>query len=1150
MSPDQDPHVFIDPSGNRWRRVRGIAIVVGVLSSLVALGLVISIIIPPLLPALQEARRDVGVTRRAGLTTSRSERERLSARRRLAAALALQPAPRGERPDSLKIVANTKKEARRADAPAIALNPVRPRLVVGFNVKWDDNSFSAYRANADKLDWVVSEWVFVGTDGDSLRFDVDPRVLLVNATLKAATRPRILAMVSNFDSRSGLFATADLRRLLERPEARRKAIRQLVSAAEHYGLAGITIDFEEVPDDLHPQWILFLHDLHAAFAPVNRLVAATLAASVDAATARDVAAQCDYVFLMLYDEHYGRGDPGPVASQAWYDERAATLSKAVGPSKAILALGAFGYDWNDAGGRLNGHAMTFQEMISAVRARGAVVRFDSVSLNPYASWSDPDSTSHVAWFLDAATGWNHLGTVARLKVAGAALWRLGAEDPALWALLDRDPTPPSPREIEWIPPGYQVEFDGSGELLRLEVAPTGGTRTVRMDKRRGVIVAESLTTLPSPWVIQRFGDAEGKVALTFDDGPDGRWTADILDTLKSRGVQATFFIVGKDADDRPGLVRRIYREGHEIGNHTYTHRNLSLTAPWVGRLELVATERLIETILGRRTVLFRPPYFGDAEPSTADELEPVEMATKLGYVTVGVHIDSEDWRLRDPAMIIAETLRKRRDGNNIVLLHDGGGDRTATVAAIGPIIDSLKARGDTIVLASALAGVTRDQAMPPLPRRSMVERGIDLIAFGLIGAIDWGLYWLFFIAVVLGVGRLVFILALAFIQRLRRMPVPHDGFAPPVTVVVPAFNEGKVIVRTVTSLLEQEYAGVLDVVVVDDGSPDDTFAVASAAFAGHPRVAVYSKPNGGKASALTFGIARASADIVVCLDADTQFEVQTVSELVAPLANPTVGAVAGNAKVGNRLNLVTRWQALEYVTSQNLDRRAFALLDCITVIPGAVGAWRKQMVLDVGGFKGDTLAEDQDLTIAVHKAGWSVAYAERAVAWTEAPDTLRGLARQRFRWSFGTLQCAWKHRDALLNPRFGTLGMVALPNTWLFQLILTALSPLADLLFVYGLISVWMTWVSFGESYAMVDLYQIMVFYAVFLITDWLGALVAFKMEPDEEFSLTWLIVLQRFAYRQVMYWVVLRSFVAAVRGRVVGWGSLERKATVGASRK
>ena len=271
----------------------------------------------------------------------------------------------------------------------------------------------------------------------------------------------------------------------------------------------------------------------------------------------------------------------------------------------------------------------------------------------------------------------------------------------------------------------------------------------------------------------------------------------------------------------------------------------------------------------------------------------------------------------------------------------------------------------------------------------------------------------------------------------------------------------------------------------------------------------------------------------------------TIRRLVAPLVDSRVGAVAGNAKVGNRINLVTRWQAVEYVTSQNLDRRAFALLDCITVVPGAVGAWRRDLVLRAGGFSDDTLAEDQDLTLAISRLGYGITYADTAVAYTEAPDTLRGLAKQRFRWSFGTLQCMWKHRDALLRPRYGTLGLDAMPNVWVFQLIFAALSPLADLLFLWSLVSVWLTWSEHGATYAVTNLEQVLTIYAVFLLVDWVAAVVAFLMEPDEDRRLTWLILLQRFAYRQIMYWVVVRSFAAALRGHIVGWGKLERKATV-----
>jgi cellulose synthase/poly-beta-1,6-N-acetylglucosamine synthase-like glycosyltransferase len=549
-------------------------------------------------------------------------------------------------------------------------------------------------------------------------------------------------------------------------------------------------------------------------------------------------------------------------------------------------------------------------------------------------------------------------------------------------------------------------------------------------------------------------------------------------------------------------------------------------------------------VFNRRSAFFRPPYFGDAEPTTADELVPVSIAASLGYVTAGLHVDSDDWKEPGVDRII-QTVLDRRSRGNVVLLHDGGGDRSQTVAALGRLIDSLRARGDTLVLLSDLAGITPAEAMPPLPPSSAATRLVELMSFGVVGGLDWAMHWILFLAVLLGAGRLLAIIALALAHRFGPKD-PHDReYAPSVSVIVPAYNEAIVIDRTISSLLAQDYHGPVEIVVVDDGSSDATYAVARATHGDVPRVAIYAKPNGGKASALNYGIARAHGEIIVGLDADTQFKRNTLRHLIAPLADQRVGAVAGNAKVGNRVNLVTRWQGIEYVVSQNLDRRAFSLLDCITVVPGAVGAWRKSLVEQAGGFSSDTLAEDQDLTLAMRRNGASIAYAEDAIAYTEAPDTLRGLARQRFRWSFGTLQCMWKHRDALFRRKYGTLGWIAMPNVWLFQLLFTALSPITDLLFVWSLISVWLIKIQHGDTYAVTNLEQVLTLYAVFLVVDWITAVIAFLVEPGEDKSLTWLVFLQRFVYRQVMYWVVLRSFVAAIRGHIVGWGHLERKASV-----
>ena len=1104
-----------------------------------ALGLVVvgGVLVPPLLPNMSWSVPRASRVARSALSRAKRDRERERARKRLFASISRHVPVPGTPASRLPI----------APEGALTSNHDIPEsLVAAFYVNWDDNSFASFRAHASAIDWLVCEWAFLTTGGDSLRLRLDNRVLYTVQRMPEAERPRLFVMVSNFDSSSKAFGGVPaLRKALTNRHARARIVEQLDSVTSIHGLAGVTIDFEEVPASLRTALVELALALKERFAGSGRLVTVTAAATDDQATLRALASASDKLFLMDYDEHYGAGDPGPVASQRWYEARARDALRAVPADKIILAMAAYGYDWNDAEPNGEESEVTFQDAMAAARDHDAPVLFDSVSLNPYLSYSDADSTDHLVWFLDAVSAHNQLLVGEKLHLAGSALWRLGAEDPSVWRVLTRAEGVAPVAQVAEIPGGYDVEFEGQGELLQITRRPTVGTRVAAADSASGLIVSERITRLPSPYVVRRTGASHpGWVSLTFDDGPDGTWTPQILDTLRSRGVNATFFLIGEHVETHIALTRRLVSEGHEFGNHTFTHPNLALTSTFVTRLELDATERLLESVLDRRSALFRPPYFGDAEPTTADELVPVGIAGDLGYVTAGLHVDSDDWTEPPPDTIVRRVLDRRQRGN-VVLLHDGGGNRSSTVAALGPLIDSLRERGDTLVLLSSLAGLTPDQAMPRLPVGGAVLRFAELASFGAVGVVQWLLYWLFAGAVVLGIARLLIITALAAVQRVRSHRQLEVGDAVSVSVIVPAYNEEKVVVQTVRSLLDQDYAGELTVIVVDDGSADGTYNQARGTFAGDPRVTVIRQENGGKASALNTGIARSRGEIVVCLDADTVFQTDTVRHIVAPFGDPTVGAVAGNAKVGNRVNIVTRWQAIEYVTSQNLDRRAFSLLNCVTVVPGAVGAWRRALVLAAGGFRADTLAEDQDLTLRIRRAGHRIAYADNAVAYTEAPDTLRALAKQRFRWSFGTLQCIWKHRDALFRPRYGALGFVALPNVLLFQLIFAALSPLADLMFLWSLVSVWLVRVEHGATYALVELEHVLVYYAVFLLVDWVASVIAFLMEPGEDRQLTWLVLLQRFVYRQLMYWVVVRSFVAAFRGQLVGWGKLERKATV-----
>ena len=1137
--------VFSEPTGRRWQRVRLGAIALGAASILAVFGLIAAALLPPLLPPSHafdpSARR-----RPAPVTSARAAQAHRVARGRLY---------RDLRKAEQESVAPAKPGRKPRPGP-----PASDSILAGFYVDWDEHSYESLRGHLDRMDWVIAEWAFIGATGDTLNVLDDTRNIigLIDQVPKER-RPKVLLMVSNVQQHTaGRFGGVPTVRFLGNPVARVRAAERLAARVDSLHLGGITVDFESIGDTvLEKQLGQFLDELRVALDAVRPGLLLTQAIQdyLPPDRIRQYADKCDKLILMLYDQHYRKSEPGPVAARGWYTMMADSFLAVVPAGKAMMGLGAYGYDWSDPGGagKDSGFvAVTVPDVWQAARANHVLPMFDTDVSNPWLAWTDSNSVDHFIWYLDATTAADEMRIARARGVTSAAIWKLGGEDPTLWRMFGRHGEMHGLDSLNIIDPGYNVHFTGPGELLTIVNRSAPGGRQVAFDST-STITSVTYDSVPREWVVGRTGHKEHEVALTFDDGPDWRWTRSILDTLKSRNAKATFFLIGTSATANWTITRRIVREGHEIGNHTFTHPNLAETSPWWTRFEIAATGRLFEALVGRRTILMRTPYLGDNDPSTPEELGPIAIATDLGYITAGLSIDGEDWRKETAAdSIVANVLRQREAGRsttsdtgNVVLLHDGGGDRSRTVAVLGRIIDSLRARGDTLVTLGQLADLPPEVVMPEVTGKSSFTRFLLLMIFGLVIALQFVFKWVFYFAIILAMVRLAIILILAAMQRFNRRR-HRPGYVPSVSVIIPAFREEAVIVPTVKSLLVQDYPGTIEVLVVDDGSPDDTLGIARRAFADEPTVRVLTKSNGGKASALNHGIAHANGDIIVALDADTIFDPDAVTFLIQPLADPHVGAVAGNAKVGNRINLVTRWQALEYIISQNLDRRAFARLDCIMVVPGAIGAWRKSLVLAVGGFSNDTLAEDQDLTLSIGRGGYRVAYADRAIAWTEAPDTLRALAKQRFRWAFGTLQCAWKHRDLLFRRSAGTLGFVALPNVWIFQLGYSFIAPVADLVFVFSVFAVYLTFREHNTTYAIDSLSKIIFWYGVFIAVDWVAATLAFLMEPGEDRRLTWLVFLQRFVYRQVMYWVVLRSCVAALRGRLVGWGKLDRKATVG----
>jgi cellulose synthase/poly-beta-1,6-N-acetylglucosamine synthase-like glycosyltransferase len=577
------------------------------------------------------------------------------------------------------------------------------------------------------------------------------------------------------------------------------------------------------------------------------------------------------------------------------------------------------------------------------------------------------------------------------------------------------------------------------------------------------------------------------------------------------------------------------------------------------------TEQLFVSRLGTRTILFRPPYSIDQEPDTADEVRPLQVPQAMGYITVGDKIDPNDWK-EDPRPTAAQIAERvithlppcgadMRFCGSIILLHDGGGDRSQTVAALPAIIEGIRAKGLQIVPLYQLLGKAKADVMPPIPADERWAARIDWLGFELWDVVSHGIVWIFFLGDLLMTGRLLFIGVFAVYDRLRK---PRYGFAtnseillykPKIAVLIPAYNEEKVIERTVRAVLASDYPD-LRVIVIDDGSKDRTLEVARGAFAEEQasgQVLVLTEKNSGKAAALNYGLEYLrDEEIFVGIDADTVIDRRAIGRLVPHFLNPKVAAVAGNAKVGNRVNLWTRWQALEYITSQNFERRALNTLGAVSVVPGAIGAWRTSAVREVGAYETDTVAEDADLTMALLRRGYRVEYEDLALAYTEAPVNARGLMRQRFRWSFGILQSVWKHRAVFA--RKGALGFVALPNIVIYQILLPLVSPFIDLMFVCG--AVWYLYQkSFHpESTDPASFHRLVLFFAAFLVIDFITSAIAFALErrqPEarEDIGLLSQVWLQRFAYRQLFSIVLFRTVKRAISGKSFAWDKLERTA-------
>ena len=1162
-----DKQIFFDPQRKRWKRLRRIIDATAVLSTLVLAGFIFNVLRSQPLPELL-------------LPAFRHNYKALSDR---------PAAPRG---------AKAIKPARRKTTRLPSEIPFNTGegLRAAYYVPYDEASYSSFKQHVHQIDMLFPEWLHVDSskpallaiDNESHRaypvldgitvHDPDDLGRIKRTIQLAREDTEIFPHVNNYNSNTQDWdaKVGDLLKDAGNRVALRQQILRFLAAFPAY--RGLSVDFESLPDDAVPAYMQFIQELYAEMHPRNLRLYVTTAAGTDSKLLKVIAANSDGVVLMNYDQHEATSDPGPIASQGWFVANLTRVLKSVPKEKLICAMGNYGYDWTlsipppaKRGHKrpkpevLNTEDLPVSDAWQRASDADADLNLDYDSLNPHFDYIDEDNNQrHVVWFLDAVTLLNEMRAARQLGLQTFALWRLGSEDSSLWNVWDKPSNQNSLEALSPVEPGHSVDTEGEGDIMRVTGLPQSGARTVQIDTdepdpRKKLIIDEHMDAYPQTYTISYYGYHPNQVALSFDDGPDPKWTPRILDILKKENVKGTFLIIGEEALENIGLLKRELREGHEIGNHTYTHPDISEVSLNRLEFEVKLTERLFESKLGVQPHYFRPPYDVDEEPDTDDQAKPIVRIQQDGYIVIGNKIDTNDWdeRVKKTPAEIAQSVLEQLDRmktkpqfrGSVILMHDGGGDRSVTATALPVLIDTLRANGYTFVSVSSLMGKTPAEVMPRLTFWQYMRAIPDSIAFSTLAVIGNFIVFVFFLGDILMSARLILVGVFAIIDRMRR---PHreasPGFNPRIAVLIPAYNEEKVIVRTIRSVLHSDYEN-LHVIVIDDGSTDNTFEVARTAYAREiaaGRVQVLTKANGGKAAALNYALDGLDEEFYVGIDADTVIAADAITKLIPHFEDPLVGAVAGNAKVGNRVNLWTRWQALEYITSQNFERRALDLFNVVTVVPGAIGAWRTEPVKKAGCYPLNTVAEDADLTMNLLEQKFKVVYEDRALAFTEAPINASGLMRQRFRWSFGILQSVWKHRLAFVRNK--AMGLFALPNILIFQMFLPLVSPFIDLMFLAGIVHYLIDRHYHPEAASAASFMKLLAYFLTFLLIDFVTSTVAFSLERRHPANkgdgwLLFHIWLQRFAYRQVFSIVLFKTLMRAIDGKPFNWDKLERTA-------
>jgi len=945
-----------------------------------------------------------------------------------------------------------------------------------------------------------------------------------SADLGALGRPTFLMLTARFDAPGGSKG-----RLLADPAARARLLRDL--DANWPAGPGLCLDLSGNAA-VSPQEV---SDLLVALRPLAEARGTSLCVTGTADAGflldDDVIAAVDLVVAKGFREP-GRL-PLPLSPQPWFDAATAPLIAKVPPERLMLALGTFGVQSDAATGWTEQLAYaTAMARTSAAAGRASV---DPAALNTELSFQGIDGRTARIVMLDGLSFANQLSALP--PGINLAVWPLGYEDPAIWSLLAGEvPQTALERPIVL---ADQVLLSGTGPVaLRVEAAANGLRKAV-IDPESGRVVEQTYKTLPSPHVMSRFdGGVPDAVLIAFDGLPPADYMSDVLRQLAQHGVHSAFAVTAPEIASNRDTVRRVIAAGHAIV--------LADTGDLAGSGAFASLSRLrdrvaVMTLAGEtnwRTVLAETWGHGEILPTSS-----TEFATLIALQNQGrIRLPKGEQVPRDAAQAPAFAERVVStvflEGSQLVRFDLSKAALPSTLATLPVILSEFEKAGASFIAPDDLAGPAGGAAMYDASDLTTLR---DRVYVWVLLEADTVFATLFFILLLVAIFRSTAFLILAHLRHPRDTIDPD--WTPAVTVVIPAYNEGKVIETCIRSSFASNYPDVR-VIVVDDGSQDDTAKVVASIAATDQRVLLVRQENSGKWAAANTALRYVQTQYFIVLDADSMLETDAIRWIVQPFTASGIGAVSGIVEVGNPHNWLTACQNLEYLVSQNVHRRAYETFDGIFVVPGAIGAWSTQAVIAAGLFSGETITEDADLTLAVHRAGYRVAMAEKARAFTEAPEKLGAFLSQRLRWTLGMLQVSWKHRKAISEGR--PVGYISIVDAIWFSVLTTILSPIVDLIIVI-LIGVVASRLMMGQPIMSDGVVVIMVGFFGLTLIDVLNTLATFRFEKRFSLALLVLTPLLRFGYRQLLYVSTLRATWRAITGRLTGWNKLERSGAMNA---